>query len=118
VAEFQPQVVLIDIGMPGMDGFEVIRRLRADFRERPMILITVTGYGQEEDIRNYKTAGFDAYLLKPVQLDELQNAIAAAVLSGAAAGAAAPPAGNGCTGGEDSAGGTPAPPAANSPDHS
>jgi signal transduction histidine kinase/DNA-binding response OmpR family regulator len=61
-----PQVALIDIGLPGMDGYTVAQRLRAvDFSERPR-LIAMTGYCQAEDRRRALDAGFDAYLVKPV----------------------------------------------------
>jgi CheY-like chemotaxis protein len=78
-AEFRPDVALIDIAMPGMDGLEVARRLRADYSPQRMALIAVTGYGQEDEVRNFKAAGFDAHLLKPVELAEFNAAIAAAV---------------------------------------
>jgi CheY-like chemotaxis protein len=63
--------------MPGMDGLEVARRLRADYPDQPVALIAVTGYGREDDVRNFKAAGFDRHLLKPVELAELNAAIAA-----------------------------------------
>jgi CheY-like chemotaxis protein len=76
-AEFRADVALIDIAMPGMDGLEVARRLRADYPDQPVALIAVTGYGREDDVRNFKAAGFDRHLLKPVELAELNAAIAA-----------------------------------------
>jgi CheY-like chemotaxis protein len=70
---FQPEVVLLDIGLPGMDGFEVARQLR--LLGRNMRLIALTGYGQEADRQRVKDAGFDSHLLKPVELDALYEAV-------------------------------------------
>jgi CheY-like chemotaxis protein len=68
--EVRPQVVLIDIGLPGMDGYELARRLR---RVHPteLRLVAVTGYGQESDRVRAFEAGFDAHLVKPVDIDAL-----------------------------------------------
>jgi signal transduction histidine kinase/DNA-binding response OmpR family regulator len=64
--EFKPQLVLCDLGLPGMDGYEVARRLReSDLGER-MRLVAITGYAQEEDRRRAREAGFDDHLVKPV----------------------------------------------------
>lgn len=81
---FRPQVVLIDIGMPGMDGNELARQLRAAYPDGAMHLIAMTGFGQEEDQRRAEAAGFDQYLLKPVQRIELQAMIASLPTSPAA----------------------------------
>jgi signal transduction histidine kinase len=62
----QPDVALIDIGLPGLDGNEVARRIRAVFGTDHMSLIAMTGYGQPEDRRRALQAGFDSYLVKPV----------------------------------------------------
>lgn len=72
VRTFQPEIVLLDIGLPGMDGYEVVRRLQRD-RRGDMLLVALTGYGQEEDIRRAKEAGFDCHLLKPVAHEDLQR---------------------------------------------
>jgi PAS domain S-box-containing protein len=66
-AEFQPHVVFLDIGLPGMNGYEVARRLRADAGLEPARLIALTGWGTEEDQRKSRDAGFDAHLTKPVE---------------------------------------------------
>jgi CheY-like chemotaxis protein len=67
-----PNVVLCDIGLPGeMSGYEVARAIRADASLRGVFAIALTGYGQEEDRRKTREAGFDAHLTKPVEPDEL-----------------------------------------------
>jgi signal transduction histidine kinase/ActR/RegA family two-component response regulator len=74
----KPDVVLLDIGMPGMDGHEVARRLRAHPRLGDVRLVAVTGYGRELDQQQSRAAGFDLHLTKPVELEILQRAIALA----------------------------------------
>ena len=69
--------MLIDLGLPGLDGYEVARALRAGPTEPPVTLIAVTGYGQVEDRRRSKEAGFDAHLVKPVSQSLLSSLIAA-----------------------------------------
>src|ERR1041385_699294 len=64
--DFKPDVVLLDIGLPGMDGFEVARRLRAIEAMDGMLLIAISGYGLDEDRRRAREAGFDHYFTKPV----------------------------------------------------
>jgi len=71
--EFDPQVVLLDIGLPRLDGFEVARRLREEFPNRSMLLVALTGYGQERDRLRAREAGFDHHLLKPVRLELLEQ---------------------------------------------
>jgi CheY-like chemotaxis protein len=70
-----PEVVLLDIGLPGMSGYEVARKLRSAHGPQPM-LIALTGYGQPEDRRRSVEAGFDLHLVKPVDLDLLDRALA------------------------------------------
>jgi PAS domain S-box-containing protein len=74
-AERLPDVVVLDIGLPGMDGYEVARRLRADARFARIPLIAVTGYGQEEDRARSRDAGFDEHLAKPADPDVLRRLI-------------------------------------------
>jgi signal transduction histidine kinase/CheY-like chemotaxis protein len=62
----RPDVALIDVGLPGIDGYEMARRVRAALGEERMILIALTGYGSAEDRRRSKAAGFDAHLVKPL----------------------------------------------------
>ncbi|HXJ21472.1 MAG TPA: ATP-binding protein [Polyangia bacterium] len=71
---FAPDVALLDLGLPLMDGYEVARRLRATSGASPK-LIAVTGYGQASDRRRSREAGFDIHLVKPVDLPELQEAV-------------------------------------------
>ncbi len=65
-------VVLLDIGMPGIDGYEVARRLRADHPDRAAKIVALTGWGQEEDRRRARAAGFDHHLVKPIDIKALQ----------------------------------------------
>ncbi len=74
-ASFDPEVVVLDIGLPGMDGYEVVQELReSGFAGRA---IALSGYGQPEDMQNAMRAGFDAHLVKPVDLDALERALSA-----------------------------------------
>jgi CheY-like chemotaxis protein len=70
---YRPDVVLLDIGLPGIDGLEVCRRLRARTGESQPLIVAMTGYGQEEDLRRSVEAGFNAHMVKPVDLDALQD---------------------------------------------
>jgi CheY-like chemotaxis protein len=70
-----PAAVLLDIGMPGMDGYEVARRLRGRPWTERALLIALTGYGQEEDMRRCWEAGFDLHLLKPYEPEELHGVL-------------------------------------------
>lgn len=68
-AEFEPQIALLDIGLPVMDGYELGGRLRE--QRADMTLIAITGYGQDADRERARDAGFDDHLTKPVDLDKL-----------------------------------------------
>jgi CheY-like chemotaxis protein len=70
---FKPDVVLLDIGLPEMDGYEVAHRLRQRGDLEGVILVALTGYGQREDRDRAIAAGFDEHLVKPVGFDELQR---------------------------------------------
>ena len=72
---FKPQVALLDIGLPGMNGYELARQLRQRPGGRDMALIALTGYGQAEDRRKSREAGFDHHLTKPVNYDTLVTLI-------------------------------------------
>jgi CheY-like chemotaxis protein len=75
-ASFLPDVVLMDISMPHMDGYEAARRVRAEPWGKNLVLIALTGWGREGDIRAAHEAGFDGHLLKPIGADALIDLIA------------------------------------------
>ncbi len=75
---FRPEAVLLDIGLPGLDGYEVARRLRGEAGCGGALLVAVTGYGQDEDRRRAREAGFDHHLVKPADLATLQEILARA----------------------------------------
>lgn len=72
-AATNPSVILLDIGMPQMDGYEVARALRTRFPERRPTIIGLTGWGQPEDRRRAREAGFDHHLVKPAQFESLRG---------------------------------------------
>jgi CheY-like chemotaxis protein len=74
--EVSPQVIVIDLGLPGLDGYEVARQLRARPGLTSPFLIALTGYGQPDARERALDAGFDAHLTKPVAPDELSDFIA------------------------------------------
>jgi PAS domain S-box-containing protein len=76
VQTFRPAVVLLDVGMPGMSGLEVARRLREDPGLRETTLVALTGWGQRDDRRRTREAGFDYHLVKPADLATLQSILA------------------------------------------
>ena len=76
IDEIRPDVAILDLGLPGMDGFEVARRLRADPKHAGMLLIALTGYGQPSERALGQEVGFDQHLVKPVNLDELTHLFA------------------------------------------
>ncbi|HEX7446528.1 MAG TPA: ATP-binding protein, partial [Pirellulales bacterium] len=71
--EFRPDLVLLDIGMPGMDGYQVAQRLRKDLDFRDQVLVALTGWGQDEDRRRSEEAGFDRHLVKPIETKVLME---------------------------------------------
>lgn len=73
---YQPDLVLLDIGLPGMDGHEVAQRLRGERGLGKATLVALTGYGTEEDRQQSKVSGFDYHLVKPVDFDALQQLLA------------------------------------------
>ena len=75
ILEFMPDAAFIDIGLPGCDGFEVARRVRAASPTR-VLLIAVSGYGQVQDRKQARAAGFDGHLTKPVGLDDFLSSMA------------------------------------------
>jgi CheY-like chemotaxis protein len=76
VDRFEPDAVLLDIGMPAMDGFEVSRRIRATSKHADILLIALTGWGQDQDRQRSHDAGFDHPLVKPPDLDKLRELLA------------------------------------------
>jgi CheY-like chemotaxis protein len=76
-ATFQPHLILLDIGLPGLDGYKVARRLREQTDTKDAVLVAVTGYGQPEDRQRSKEAGFDYHLVKPISVDEVQTIVGA-----------------------------------------
>ncbi len=74
--QYQPEALMLDIGLPGMNGYEVAKRLRQHPKFRQTLLIAVTGYGQEEDRRKSLDAGFNQHLVKPVDPATLQTLLA------------------------------------------
>jgi len=70
---FRPDLVLLDIGLPDLDGYQVARRLRARPELANTVVVALTGLGQEEDVRQAKDAGFDLHLTKPISLDKLRR---------------------------------------------
>jgi len=75
--EGRPDVILLDIGMPGMNGYEVARQLRGQGAFADTLLIAVTGYGRASDVKQTESAGFDYHLVKPIDYDKLQSLLAA-----------------------------------------
>ncbi|HZF11583.1 MAG TPA: response regulator [Thermoanaerobaculia bacterium] len=76
--EYRPDVVLLDIGLPGIDGYEVARRLRRRSELDGLLVVAVTGYGQEGDRQRAREAGFDHHLVKPVDLETLRRLLGGA----------------------------------------
>jgi CheY-like chemotaxis protein len=67
----------LDIGLPGLDGFEVAKRLRLQSDLRDVVLVAMTGYGQETDKQRSQEAGFNHHLVKPVDFETVQQILAA-----------------------------------------
>jgi PAS domain S-box-containing protein len=78
VEAFQPDIVFLDIGMPGMDGYETCRRIRQQPSQRHIVVVAVTGWGQSQDKQRALDAGFDAHLTKPVDPVALGRVLAGA----------------------------------------
>ena len=75
-ATFGPEVVLLDIGLPDLNGFDTARRIREQPWGKNIVLVALTGWGQEEDRRKSKDAGFDHHMVKPVDLVALKKLLA------------------------------------------
>lgn len=89
VCRRRPDFILLDLGLPGMDGYKVARRLRQEPGCRGTIIIAVTGYGQDEDRRRSRAAGIDHHLLKPVDPGVLLSLLSAPAASDAEGASAA-----------------------------
>jgi len=68
-----PDLMLVDIGLPGMDGYEVARSVRQDSQHKGVVLVALTGYGRDEDKRKAIEAGFDDHLVKPLTVETFQK---------------------------------------------
>jgi len=73
VEKFHPDIVLLDIGLPGIDGYEVARRLRLSEHGKDVMLVALTGWGQEQDRQRTSASGFDQHWVKPVGLEKLKE---------------------------------------------
>src|SRR5262249_60810865 len=82
----RPDAALVDIGLPGIDGYEVARRLRATEQGKDIVLVALTGYGRPEDRDRALESGFDAHLVKPVDPEELNRLLVDLMRPGRAAG--------------------------------
>jgi len=76
VDDFAPEIVLMDIGMPGLDGLELARRLRCDFPQERLRIVAITGYGDQRTRELARAAGFDEHLVKPVDLAAVERLLA------------------------------------------
>ena len=79
---YQPDVVLLDIGLPGITGYQVAEQLRRQPEFSRTLLVAVTGYGQEEDRRRSGAAGFNHHLVKPVTPESLHDVLASPLAAG------------------------------------
>lgn len=82
-AEFQPDTIFCDLGMPVISGFEVAARLRSDSRCRSAVLVAVTGWGSDQDKRRAHAGGFDLHITKPISLEDLDAVLLRASATGA-----------------------------------
>ena len=80
VESFRPDIVFMDIGMPGLDGYEVCRRIREMPAQRHVVIVAITGWGQAQDKQRALDVGFDAHLTKPVDPDALAQLLAGAAV--------------------------------------
>ena len=76
LAAFHPEVVVLDIGLPGLSGFEVARRMRKEPGGNRLLLIAATGWGQAEHLSRSREAGFDHHMVKPIDVLALQQLLA------------------------------------------
>jgi CheY-like chemotaxis protein len=76
-AEYEPEIILLDIGLPGMNGYDVARALRRDSANGRPLIVAVSGYGSREDMARSVEAGFDAHFVKPMEISALQEFLTA-----------------------------------------
>ena len=76
VDEFEPELAFVDVGLPGIDGYELATRLRAHPSCRSTLLVALTGYGRDKDKKRANEAGFDHHLTKPVDFDAIDRLLA------------------------------------------
>ena len=88
--QFRPDVVLLDIGLPKLNGYEVCRKIREQPWGKSMAVVALTGWGQDDDRRKSKEAGFNGHMVKPVDLTELMRLLATISANGGAAVARTP----------------------------
>jgi two-component system CheB/CheR fusion protein len=79
----RPDLMLIDIGLPGMNGYELAEQIRHDDALRGVTLVALTGYGQEEDRQRALAAGFDHHMVKPINVQEVEKVVASLASSSA-----------------------------------
>ena len=77
-AALRPDVILMDIGLPGLSGYDAARRIRSDCKDKGPLIVALTGWGQDEDRRRSVEAGIDHHLVKPLDLDKLRQILASA----------------------------------------
>jgi len=70
-----PDIILMDIGLPGLDGYELARQIRAQSGGQNIIMAALTGYGQPEDQQRARESGFDLHLIKPVEVDSIRRVL-------------------------------------------
>ena len=75
IEQHQPDLVLIDIGLPGLNGFEVAKQVRGTFGNRRTYLVVLTGYGQSQDVQAAFDAGFDSHMVKPLDCNKLKHVL-------------------------------------------
>jgi CheY-like chemotaxis protein len=75
---FRPAIALLDIGLPVVSGYEVARTLRAEPENKNLAIVAVSGFGKDDDMKRAREAGFDDYVVKPINLDRLNQILARA----------------------------------------
>lgn len=77
--DFRPDIILLDLGMPRLDGLEAARRIRAEAWGKDIVLVALTGWDRDEDVQRTREAGFDFHLVKPVERTKLEMLLASIV---------------------------------------